>query len=131
MLRFPLLVAAAAGCVLAVAACGSSGAGRGTTAARRTTTAKAACPQAARARRHIARVPGDLAALRRAAATGSHDATSRAADRFMLDVAYEPPLRRNRLIDHAAAAVVGVCEDCFQALEAMRPIPALKIGGAC
>ena len=30
---------------------------------------------------------------------------------------------RNREIDHAAAAVATSCEQCFQQLEAVRPIP--------
>ena len=30
---------------------------------------------------------------------------------------------RNREIDHAAAAVATSCEQCFQQLEAIRPIP--------
>jgi hypothetical protein len=30
---------------------------------------------------------------------------------------------KNRMIDHAAAAVAPVCEQCFQMLEAVRPIP--------
>jgi hypothetical protein len=34
-------------------------------------------------------------------------------------------LSKNRVIDHAAAAVATVCEQCFQQLEAMRPIPAI------
>jgi len=34
-------------------------------------------------------------------------------------------LSKNRVIDHAAAAVAPVCEQCFQQLEAMRPIPAI------
>jgi hypothetical protein len=30
---------------------------------------------------------------------------------------------KNRMIDHAAAAVAASCEQCFQMLEAVRPIP--------
>jgi len=30
---------------------------------------------------------------------------------------------KNRMIDHAAAAAAPVCEQCFQMLEAERPIP--------
>ena len=33
------------------------------------------------------------------------------------------PKPRNRMIDHAAAAVATSCEQCFQMLEAIRPIP--------
>jgi hypothetical protein len=76
-------------------------------------------------------VPHDLALLRAASRTGSHAAVSRATDRFALDVAYEPALQRNRLIDEAIMFTLGTCHDCFEALEAMRPIPALKIKPYC
>ena len=33
------------------------------------------------------------------------------------------PKARNRMIDHAAGAVATSCEQCFQMLEAARPIP--------
>ena len=36
---------------------------------------------------------------------------------------------KNRMIDHAAAALVGSCEQCFQALEAEQPIPGIKEHG--
>jgi hypothetical protein len=38
------------------------------------------------------------------------------------------------MIDYAAAALVGACEQCFQALEAARPVPSLRLGetgGGC
>jgi hypothetical protein len=37
------------------------------------------------------------------------------------------------VIDHAAAIVAGSCQQCFQALEAERPIPAIAHGirGRC
>jgi len=31
-------------------------------------------------------------------------------------------LRKNRLIDHAVGALAGTCDQCFQQLEAIRPI---------
>lgn len=31
-------------------------------------------------------------------------------------------LRKNRMIDHAVGALAGTCDQCFQQLEAMRPI---------
>jgi hypothetical protein len=45
-------------------------------------------------------------------------------DRFLLDVADRdvPVHIRSRFIDRAAASVSPVCEQCFQALEASRPI---------
>ena len=33
-----------------------------------------------------------------------------------------PRLRKNRIIDHAVGALAGTCDQCFQQLEAMRPI---------
>lgn len=84
-------------------------------------------PAAARA---LTRIQADLAALRKAAKLPVRDhlqgnaAVNRATDAFMRDVDTAPisNVRRNRLIDHAAAALLGACEQCFQALEADRPI---------
>lgn len=87
-------------------------------------------------RKALAGIQRDLAALRAAAKLpvkdtliGNH-AINVATDRFLRDVALAPlgNLQRNRLIDHAAAALVGRCEQCFQALEAERPIPAIRAG---
>lgn len=128
----PFASAAAVAGLALVGGCGGGGSAATTSAATATRSTTAACTGAAKVRRHVARVPNDLAAVRRAARTGSHAATSRATDRLLLDLGYLPPVRRNRVIDEAAAAVTSVCEDCFQALEAMRPIPSLKYGsGAC
>ena len=33
-----------------------------------------------------------------------------------------PRLRKNRMIDHAVGALGGTCDQCFQQLEAIRPI---------
>ena len=33
-----------------------------------------------------------------------------------------PRLRKNRMIDHAVGALAGACDQCFQQLEAIRPI---------
>jgi hypothetical protein len=53
-----------------------------------------------------------------------------ATDRFLNDVALAPigNLRRNRLIDHAMGTLAGSCEQCFQALEAARPIVNIRLG---
>jgi hypothetical protein len=94
---------------------------------------KPQCPAATRA---LARIDRDLAALRAAAKlptkdrrTGNH-AINVATDRFLEDVAVAPisNLRRNRLIDHAMAALGGRCEQCFLAFESARPIPAIRQG---
>jgi hypothetical protein len=84
------------------------------------------------------RLDRDLASVRTAAARPSRDklkgnpAVNAALDRFLLDLARAPlNLKvKNRMIDHAAAAVVATCEQCFQALEASRPIPAIAHGGS-
>jgi hypothetical protein len=92
-----------------------------------------ACPDAGKA---LARIERDIAAIRHAASLpaantllGNH-AINVATDRFLNDIARAPidNLRRNRLIDRAAAAVAGSCQQCFQALEAERPIPAIRMG---
>ena len=94
--------------------------------------------------KHCSQLPtsADIAALRSAAKLptknrllGNH-AINVATDRFLRDVALAPigNLARNRLIDHAMAALVGNCQQCFQALEAERPIPAIAhahTGRAC
>jgi hypothetical protein len=105
-------------CALLLAACGSAG-----------STASKHCvsPKAVRA---IRKIRADTAAIRAAAllptksTLDGNAAVNRATDRFLLDVELAPldNLTRNRLIDHAAAALVGSCEQCFQALEANRPV---------
>jgi hypothetical protein len=81
-------------------------------------------------RQALARLDADLTAIKRAAALPAPDtlkgntAINRATDRFLLHVETAPidNLKRNRMIDHAAALLLGSCEQCFQALEASRPI---------
>lgn len=58
-------------------------------------------------------------------------ALNHATDRFLHDLATAPisNLMRNRLIDPAAESAVSYCEQCFQALEAERPIPSIAHEG--
>ena len=85
---------------------------------------------AARRQAQRRRLDGDLARLRRAAATvKSHtqngNATLDAAlDRFSLDVGNESlsAHERSDYINHAAAIVAPKCFICFQTLESNRPI---------
>jgi hypothetical protein len=86
-----------------------------------------------RLQRDLAQAQADLAHLRavtaplhRSSLMGT-PAIQAATGRFLdhLDRSSIPLLQRNRLIDHAAAAVSGVCGQCFQMLEADRPIPEL------
>ncbi len=101
-------------CVVLLAGCGG---------------AKQACTSP-KERQAMARLDVDLTAIEHAAALPAPDslkgnaAINRATDRFLLQVETAPidNLKRNRMIDHAAALLHGSCEQCFQALEAERPI---------
>ena len=122
MVRSLLLIACAVSCL---AACGSAK----KTAAEPTKT----CPKAAAAE---TKLRADIRALRAAARLptantlqGNH-AVNVATDRFLKDVALAPigNLKRNRMIDHAAGTLAGACEQCFQALEAERPVVNIRRG---
>jgi hypothetical protein len=131
-------VLAVAFTVLAVLAAGCRGSSDRAALPAPTTTTKTVCKTPATARA-TARLQQDVAAIRRAARLPTRDslkgnaAVNAATDRFLLDVARAPvtQLAKNRFIDHAAGALVGSCEQCFQALEANRPIPAIAHSGAC
>jgi hypothetical protein len=107
-----------------------------------TTTTPAETPAQRRRRcdrqaRTLTRLHRDLASVKRASNVPVRDrlkggpAVNEATDRFLLDVAQaDVDLKvKNRLIDHAAASVFSACEQCFQALEASRPIPSIAHGG--
>jgi len=103
---------------LALAALALAGCGAG--------AKKPSCPA-------LLRLDREVAAMR-AAATPAE--ASRLTDRFLRDVDTAPigNLARNRMIDHAAASVSALCPQCFQALEADRPIPAIAqgdVGAGC
>jgi hypothetical protein len=127
--------------VIAATAVALAGCGGGTSKphpAAKAPTTSTTCRSAA-ATRARARLRGDVAAIRRAAALKTRDTTkgnpavNAATDRFLLDVARAPIdlLEKNRFIDRAAAALVGSCAQCFQALEAERPIPSIAHSGRC
>ena len=111
----PLLLLAAT-----LAACGSA-------------SRSAAPPPNPKLQRDLALINADLARLRKLTAPITRSslmgtpAIQRATGRFLDDLQTStiPLINRNRLIDHAAAAVSGVCGQCFQMLEAARPIPEL------
>jgi outer membrane murein-binding lipoprotein Lpp len=113
--RRGLLIAACAAPLL-LAACGSGG--------------KTPSTSPERCTRAIARLEADVNSLRRAADRRDEAALNRGTDRFLRDVALAPidNKLRNRMIDHAAGALIGACEECFQALEAARPIPSIRLG---
>jgi cytochrome c556 len=111
--------------VLVLAGCGST--------AKQAAPKRHACPAATRA---LAKIDRDLADLRAAAKLPTKDrlignhAINAATDRFLNDVELAPisNLKRNRLIDLAMSAIGTHCQQCFQALEAGRPIPAIHAG---
>ena len=100
-------------CVLALAGCGGGG----------HKTVKCS-PKVVRA---LARLDHDVSAIRNATSSA---AVNHATDRFLNDDFTLPidNLTRNRMIDHAAAALAGRCPQCFQALEANRPIITVRFG---
>jgi hypothetical protein len=117
----------AAVCIaLSLSACGGSGTPS-------TSATRCVSPKAQRA---LAKIQADIAALKRAAGLPTKDtlygnaAVNRATDTFLNDVALAPIAnkQRNRMIDHAAGVLVGSCQQCFQALEAARPIPSMRLG---
>jgi hypothetical protein len=119
----------AAALVSALAACGGSEGSAQQQSTMPTSTAQVRCrADTARARKRLPRLRADIAAIRRAR---THAVTSRATDRFIADAERSgiSLTTENRLIDLAISASVGKCEDCFQALEAMRPIPSLAQHG--
>jgi hypothetical protein len=125
VIRALILVSCA---TLCLAACGSAN-----HKAASTTTTQCVSPKA------IVRLQADIAAMRHAAALPTKNtllgnaAINHAIDRFLNDVslAHITNLKRNRMIDHAAGTLAGACEQCFQALEAARPIPNIRMGVAC
>jgi hypothetical protein len=66
----------------------------------------------------------EAAKIRRGTLLGT-PALRRLTGRFIEDLesSHLSPKARNREIDHAAGAVATSCEQCFQQLEAIRPIP--------
>src|SRR5262249_20724423 len=109
--------------VVALAGCGS-------TAATHLTAPPAKACVSPGAREALRKLALDTAAIRTASNLPTKDelkgntAINRATDRFLLDEETAPVsnVQRNRLTDHAAAALAGACQQCFQALEADRPI---------
>ena len=94
-------------------------------------------PPAARTpaqKRDVARLQADVAATKRAAAKVSHrtlmgsPALQRTTGAFLdrLDRSTLEPKMKNRMIDFAASAVAGSCDQCFQMLESARPIPQIS-----
>lgn len=122
-------VALALGAVLLVAGCGggSHAANGGSTGSTKP------CPGTAQA---VAKLHRDVVAIRAASRLptkstldGNH-AINAATDRFLHDIELSPldNDQKNRQFDLAIGALAGSCEQCFQAFEAERPIPAIALG---
>jgi hypothetical protein len=113
---------AAALAVTALAAgCGSTSHNSETTRAITLNPNCANRPVTAAQKRAYRRILPLLAQMKRAK---THDAESRLTDRFLLaeETSGLSAYVRNRLIDHAVGLATPKCQDCFQALEAARPI---------
>jgi len=96
-----------------------------------TTAARARTPYVRALVRDYKTLGVDIAAMR-AAAVKVHGQTlkgtpalRRTTARFIehLETSHLTLKARNRMIDHAAGAVATSCDQCFQQLEAVRPIP--------
>jgi ABC-type enterochelin transport system substrate-binding protein len=122
---------------LTLAACGA----HKSSAPPATTTQSAAKAEAkAKACKHqavaLAKIHRDIAQLQAAYKLPTKDkllgnhAINVATDKFLNDVQLAPisNLQRNRLTDLAMSAIGTHCQQCFQALEANRPIPSIHAG---
>jgi hypothetical protein len=122
---------------LTLAACGAHKSG----APPATTTQSAAKAEAkAKACKHqavaLAKIHRDIAQLQAAYKLPTKDkllgnhAINVATDKFLNDIQLAPisNLQRNRLTDLAMSAIGTHCQQCFQALEANRPIPSIHAG---
>ena len=122
------LAGVAAILLLSAAAAGCGGGAKHTS----TTRVAGSCVNAAA----VAKLHTDIAAIKHASNLPTRNrldgnaAINKATDAFLYDVAVAKidNKRKNRLIDLAAGALANQCEQCFQALEAGRPIPALRYG---
>ena len=126
MLRAVATLSCAALCL---AACGGS---KHTGSATPGTTTVGSCVNA----KAMTKLHADVAAIKRASnlptksTLDGNPAINKATDKFLLDVntAKIDNKRKNRLIDLAMGSLANQCEQCFQALEAGRPIPSLRYG---
>ncbi|HEX6788022.1 MAG TPA: hypothetical protein VF091_02175 [Gaiellaceae bacterium] len=126
MLRAVATLSCAALCL---AACGGS---KHTGNATQGTTTVGSCVNTAA----MTKLHADVAAIKHASnlptknTLDGNPAINKATDKFLLDVntAKIDNKRKNRFIDLAMGSLANQCEQCFQALEAGRPIPSLRYG---
>lgn len=120
--------------MLLAAGCGSKTAKQPQQTATVPGVSRSACKLTAQTRAQLAKAQRDLAALRRLAKTQTRytelgtTAMQNATGRYLDDLTTSKldNYRVNRLIDLGISAAAPYCGQCFQMLEAARPIPAMK-----
>lgn len=129
-MRKTALAAAAAGASILVAGCG----GRAAAPPAAAIASPSQCRLTAQTRRQLARAQHDLARLRTVAAHETRytelgsSAMQLATGRYLDDLTTSKldNFRVNRLIDLGASVASATCGQCFQMLEAARPIVSMK-----
>jgi hypothetical protein len=128
-------VLAAAIVIVLTAGCGSGGSKHPSVVAQRppaaTTTTKTPTPEVRVLIRDYKELGVDISTMRAAAAKvhgqtlKGTPALRRSTGAFIEDLekSHLTLKSKNRMIDHAAGAVATSCDQCFQQLEAVRPIP--------
>jgi hypothetical protein len=113
----------------------AAGCGGGHRATTKATGNAQPCPLTAAQRRDIAAAKREIvrmhkleAPLKKVRATGPR-ALELAVNRFLLDVGPLPVNVKGRLMDKGKSAV-GLCRDCFDAIEALEPAVQTRIGGS-
>jgi hypothetical protein len=122
--------------VAVLAGCGSTAKHESSSPPATSITSPSSCNLTALTRRQLARAQHDLAKLRTVAARQKRytelgtPAMQLATGRYLDDLTTSRlgGIRVNRLIDLGASVVAAYCGQCFQMLEANRPIPALAHG---
>ncbi len=130
---------AALAATVALLALGAAGCGGGGTAALPTTAATTTggvrpCTLSAKQRAAVAAARHEIARMHRLEApltkwkpTGPYT-LELAVERFLLDVGELPVDVKAQLMNRAKSAV-GLCGDCFNAIEAEEPVPTTRLGG--
>jgi hypothetical protein len=128
-----LAIAAVAVAALATAAAGCGG-GHKASAPQRTSTQQHACPLSRQQLRDIAAAKREIILMHKLEKPLKtvHEVgppkLENAVNRFLLDVGPLPVNVKGNLMDLGKAAV-GLCHDCFNAIEAEEPVIQTRLGG--
>lgn len=132
-MRAALVLAAAFGAALLAGGCGGSR--HAAPPATSSSTRSSACVLSARQRRDVVRAKQEIVRMHRLEQplktwhrTGPM-ALELAVERFLLDVGPLPVNVKGRLMALGKSAV-GLCGDCFNAIEAESPVPTTRLGGS-